>query len=294
MTAQQRSARRRSCLSVPGADERKIEKAARSGADEIVVDLEDSVPAAGKAEARKLVAAWLARTDAVDCRIAVRVNAARTPWCHLDIQACVQPGGPSMSIVLPKVETAGDLEFADRLLDGVEAAAGRSEPVTLQALIETAEGLANLRQITAASPRLRTLILGYADLGASLGRSAGAPLDSWLWAQDAVLVAARTAGLQAIDGPFLGVADDAPFRRAVTRARDLGFDGKWVIHPRQITTVNAVFTPTEDELTQARAVLDALREAEARGAGAVALDGRMIDEAVAVAARRVLARAEGS
>lgn len=273
----------RSCLSVPGMDARKIRKAWESEADEIVLDLEDAVQAARKAEARDLVTTLSGRTGS---RVAVRVNAARSAWCHLDIAACAGPDGPAQSVVLPKVESAGDLEFLDRLLDGAEAASGLGEPLGVQALIETAKGLANLRDIVTVTPRLRTLILGYADLGASLGRSA----DRWSYAQDAVLVAARSAGLAAIDGPFLGVADDEEFRRRAQHAKELGFDGKWVIHPRQIGTVNAVFTPGADEVAHARAVLDALHGADR---GAVELEGKMIDEAVAVAARRVLARVDG-
>ncbi|MFF0105691.1 HpcH/HpaI aldolase/citrate lyase family protein [Streptomyces hirsutus] len=289
-------ARRRSCLSVPGGDERKLAKAWQAEADEIVLDLEDAVPEAGKEAARAAVGAALGHPDRPRGapQVAVRVNAPRTPWCHLDIQACAAAGELPLSLVVPKVENPGDLEFVDRLLDGAEAAAGRRAPITVQALIETAAGLANLREITAASPRLTALILGYADLGASLGRGAQAPPDSWLWTQDTLLVAARTAGLAAIDGPFLGVADDEEFGDRVRRARDLGFDGKWVIHPRQLKTVNTVFTPSAPEIDHARAVLDALDEAAGRGAGATALNGQMLDEAVAVAARRVLARAPGT
>jgi citrate lyase subunit beta/citryl-CoA lyase len=283
--------RPRSCLSVPGVDGRKVAKAWLTGADEIVLDLEDAVAAPRKAEARDAVAALLGDPGTPIARqVAVRVNAVRTGWCHLDVLACAAAGGRASSIVVPKVECAGDLEFVDRLLDGTELAAGRTEPLAVQALIETATGLANLGDIVAASPRLSTLILGYADLGASLGRSLQAPVDAWLSIQDRVLVAARSAGLAAVDGPFLGVADDDAFRRSVTRAKELGFDGKWVIHPRQVAAVNDVFAPTADEVARARAVLDALRRAEERGVGAVALDGQMLDEAVARAARDTLAR----
>ncbi|KOV68014.1 citrate lyase [Streptomyces sp. NRRL WC-3618] len=283
----------RSCLSVPGSDGRKIAKAAGSGADEIVLDLEDAVPPAGKDGARALVASWLGRRAEIGPRIAVRVNPPRTPWCHADVIACVRQGGTA-SIVLPKVESAGDLAFVDRLLDGAEAAAGCVEPVTVQALIETAAGLANLREIVAVTSRLTTLIIGYADLAASLGRAADIPAETWLWAQDTVLTAARSAGLAAVDGPYLAVAADERFTESVRRAAQLGFDGKWVIHPCQIQAVNEVFTPSADEVTRARAVLAALQEGHDRAQGAVTLDGRMIDEAVALAARRVLAKAGGS
>lgn len=282
---------RRSCLSVPGSDAKKISKAAETGADEIILDLEDAVRSADKDSARELVASWLGRARRAYGGVAVRVNAPRTQWCHSDILACVQVAGPAMSIVLPKVENAGDLAFVDRLLDGAEASVGRSERVTVQALIETAEGLVNLREIVSASPRLSSLILGYADLGASLGRAPDAPAESWYTAQDTILTAARSAGVAAIDGPYLGVGVDSALTAHLHHVARLGFDGKWVIHPRQIEAVNDAFSPGADEVEHARKVLDALEEGHACGAGAVALDGQMIDEAVAVRARGVLARA---
>ncbi|MFJ9562866.1 HpcH/HpaI aldolase/citrate lyase family protein [Streptomyces fuscichromogenes] len=290
---------RRSCLSVPGSDLHKIGKASSSGADEIVVDLEDAVPPDAKDSAREQVAEWLSeagtgpggRPGAPSLpRVSVRVNAPRSPWCHTDILACAASGGPLRSLVVPKVENAGDLAFVDRLLDGAEAAAGRREPLRVQALIETATGLANLREITAASPRLEALVLGYADLSASLGRAPDAPPATWLWAQDALLVAARDAGLAAIDGPHLGVAVDGGLTAAARHAAQLGFDGKWVIHPRQIVAVHDAFTPTAQEVENAHRVLAALRTGHGQGVGALVLDGRMVDEAVAVQARRVLAR----
>ena len=146
-------------------------------------------------------------------------------------------------------------------------------------------------EIAGASARLDGLIVGYADLAASLGRPAGGGPADWRFAQDAVLVAARAAGIQAIDGPHLGIRDDEPFRAEVAHARALGYDGKWAIHPAQLDALRAAFTPTEAELAEARETLAALDRAAADGAGAVAAGDRMLDEALAVAARRVLARA---
>ncbi|MEA2144400.1 MAG: citrate lyase subunit beta / citryl-CoA lyase, partial [Solirubrobacteraceae bacterium] len=203
------------------------------------------------------------------------------------------PDAPE-TIVVPKVESPADLAFVERLLDGAEAASGRTSPIGVQALIETAAGVARLDEIAGASPRLDSLILGYADLSASLGRAAGAgaELDSWRSIQDAVLVAARTHDVAAIDGPYLGIKVDEGFTAAAERARDMGFDGKWAIHPAQVAALNALFTPSEEEVEHARAVIAALADAEREGgAGAVALDGQMLDEAVRVAALRVLARA---
>jgi len=221
--------------------------------------------------------------------VSVRVNAARTPWCHEDVAAVA--GAPALhAIVVPKVEAAGDLAFMDRLLDGVEAAAGRTEPVRLQALIETAAGVQRLDEIAGASPRLDSLILGYADLATSLGRTAAAAADLARWdaARDAVLTAARAHGLQAIDGPFLGLEPDAAFEAAATRARDHGFDGKWAIHPAQVPPLIALFTPAPEEIEHARAVLAAL---DAGDQGAIAVDGQMLDEAHRRAALGTLARA---
>jgi citrate lyase subunit beta / citryl-CoA lyase len=275
---------RRSCLSVPGSSERKLAKAAGLAADEVVIDLEDAVAVAAKDEARAATVAALANWTGAG--VAVRVNAPGTPWCHLDIAALGALPALPTSIVVPKVQSAGDLAFVDRLLDGVEAASGRREPLRVQALIETAAGLVRVQEIAAASARLDALILGYADLAASLGGARD--LDAWLPAQHAIVVAARANGLQAIDGPYLGVAPDEGFHAAAARARDLGFDGKWAIHPSQVDALNAAFTPDEAEVQRARAIVAALERAEE---GALELDGEMLDEAVRAAALRVLARA---
>ncbi len=281
---------RRSCLSVPASSASKLAKARELGADEVVIDLEDSVAPEAKHRAREAARGELAGWSGPG--VSVRVNAPRTRWCHLDLAELVALERQMVSVVVPKVESAGDMAFLDRLLDGLEAAHGRSHPLRLQALLETPAGLAHADEIAAASPRLEALILGYADLAASLGRTTAgaAALDGWLPAQHTVLVAARQRGLQAIDGPYLGTADDEPFRAAAQRARDLGFDGKWAIHPAQVAALNELFSPSEQELAHARAVIDALAESERAGAGAVALEGEMLDEAVRLSALRILAR----
>jgi citrate lyase subunit beta/citryl-CoA lyase len=285
---------RRSCLSVPGSSAAMLAKAPTRGADEIVIDLEDAVAASAKDDARAIVLAALREPQWRGVRCSVRVNAPRTPWCHADVIALASLAEGPASIIVPKVESAGDLAFVERLLDGAQAAAGTVRTLRVQALIETAAGVSHVQEIAAASGRLDALILGYADLAASLGRAAGsgAPLDSWRAIQDAILLAARTHDVAAIDGPYLGIAVDAAFTAAAERARDMGFDGKWAIHPAQVAALNALFTPTHDEVEHAHAVIDALAHAERSGGrGAVALDGQMLDEAVRVAALRVLARA---
>lgn len=274
-----------------------LAKAPARGADEIVVDLEDAVAPSAKDEARATVAGALGEAQWQGVRASVRVNAPRTPWCHLDLIAMASLPHPPSSLIVPKVQSAGDVAFVERLLDGVEAAAQPRRPMRIQALIETAAGVDRLSEIAAGCSRLDALILGYADLSASLGRAAGAQaqLDSWRAIQDAVLVAARANDLSAIDGPYLGIAVDEGFTAAAQRARDMGFDGKWAIHPAQVSALNELFTPSAAEIEQARAIIEALEQAEREGGrGAVALDGEMLDEAVRVAALRVLARAQAA
>ena len=242
--------RRRACLVVPAAPAAKLAKGATLAADEVVLDLEDAVVPAVKDEARAAVADALAGEWAAES-VAVRVNAIGSPWCHLDLVALAASSRNALTAVLPKVEHPDDLAFADRLLAGAEAAA----------------------EIARASERLDGLILGYADLAASLGRTG--PQD-WRYAQETMLVAARAAGIQAIDGPHLGIRDDDAFRAGVAHARTLGFDGKWAVHPGQLEAINAAFTPAPEELERAARVVAALENGHA---GAVELDGEMIDEA---------------
>jgi citrate lyase subunit beta/citryl-CoA lyase len=282
--------RRRACLVVPAAPAAKLAKGATLAADEVVLDLEDAVLPGVKDEARAAVAAALGGDWAAES-VAVRVNAIGSPWCHSDLAALAASGRERLTAVLPKVEHVHDLAFADRLLAGAEAAAGRTTPIRLLALIETAAGLSAAAEIARASERLDGLVLGYADLAASLGRLGDAGAQDWRYAQESVLVAARAAGIQAIDGPHLATRDDDAFRAGVMHARTLGFDGKWAIHPAQLDTLREAFTPSDAEVADARAVLAALDRAAAGGAGAVAAGDQMLDEALALSARRVLARA---
>lgn len=286
--------RRRSVLCVPAGDDHKLSKALASPADEVVIDLEDAVAHADKDRARAQLAAydWTGLSAALSARplVAVRVNAPGSPWCHRDLEAAAQIQEVS-TVVLPKVESRADLGFAERLLDGLEAESHRAVGLGLQALIETASGVLGLADIVRDVRRLTSLIIGYADLAGSLGRSRDVDPSSWQGLQDAVVLHARTAGLATVDGPYLGVADDEPFRAAVQRAAALGFDAKWVIHPRQIDTVNTGFAPSKEAADHARRVLAALEAAAAGRRGAAVLDGALVDEAMAKDARRVLAKA---
>jgi citrate lyase subunit beta/citryl-CoA lyase len=264
-----------------------LEKAIVLEADEIVVDLEDSVAPEAKEDARELIAGFLARERPMAQAVAVRINVLDGPWGERDVVDSVRRVGRRIqSLIVPKVEGPDDIAQVERLLD---SQGERATDIQLQALIETAAGLLHVVEISTASPRLDSLILGYADLSASLGRAPGVMTPwNWLYVQETVLVAARASGLQAIDGPYLDIRDHAGLRLRAEHVHALGFDGKWAVHPDQLAIINGVFTPTAEEIAAARAVLDALAFADGRGA--IELHGEMIDEASRKLALQVVAR----
>ncbi|WP_211754709.1 HpcH/HpaI aldolase/citrate lyase family protein [Nocardioides gansuensis] len=282
----------RSCLVVPGSDSRKMAKALSTAADEVVLDLEDAVAPAAKDEGRASVVDALGSRH--HKRLAVRINQIGTPWCHRDVLGVVS-AAPSrgVTLVVPKVQSVADVGFVDRLVRGVLAQhPARAPEVRLDVLVESAAALRDLHAIVAASELVRAVVVGYADLGADLGRDAAGDPALWDAVRHQVVAAARAAGRAVIDGPWLGTAADAAFTRDRERARALGFDGTWVIHPDQVSEATRVFTPLAEEVAWAQRVVTTLEASVAGGAGAVALDGQMLDEAVAVRARSVLARAE--
>jgi citrate lyase subunit beta/citryl-CoA lyase len=282
----------RTSLSVPANSERKVDKARVSVADEVVLDLEDSIADDLKVQARSTLVATLAdRSGWAPPRLSVRVNDMRSSTGLRDLMACAAAASLPASVVVPKVESPADLEYVDRLLDALESELGGPGTIEVQALIETPAGLVRVAEIAAASPRLVSLILGYVDLSAALGRSTHSVRTDdarWLPAQEAVLWAARSQGLAALDGPYAGIGDDDGLRQSTRWARDLGYDGKWVIHPAQIATVNEIFSPTASEIASAEATIAALSGDD----GAVAVDGRMVDAATVGGALRLLARAD--
>jgi citrate lyase beta subunit/acyl dehydratase len=273
------AAARRSCLVVPGNEARMQAKALSSGADEVVFDLEDAVAADVKAAARGQVAATLAEPEWSERTVAVRINAIDSGEQGDDLAMCAELALQTLTLVVPKVESVADLVPAARV-------------APLQALIETPEGLANAAEI-ARSRAVVALILGYADLAAALGRrDQKADPAIWLVAQETLLAAARRTDAQAIDGPYFSLRDLRGLAAAARHTRELGFDGKWAIHPAQVPLLNATFGASPEEREWAQRVTRAVNTAGETGAGAVALQGRMVDAAMARQARRLLALPE--
>ena len=266
----------RSKLFVPGARPELFAKAAAGDADALSLDLEDSVPAAGKAQARTAVAGFLASDAARDLAkvLIVRVNAQDTPWFVDDVAAVARDGLALLN--LPKIESAVDLYAALAVIERAEARNGVREPVRLLVNIETPKALANAAQIAAADPRVAGLQLGLADLFEPHGidRYDAANVHAVLFA---VRMAAAQAGVFALDGAWPRLDDAEGFREEAQRARRLGFLGKSCIHPRQVALANACFAPDAAELARARRIVEAARSADAEGRGAFALDGQMID-----------------
>jgi citrate lyase subunit beta/citryl-CoA lyase len=277
-----------------------LAKAGSLPADEVFFDLEDSVAPGAKEEARGNVIRALLEGDHAGKTIVVRINAVSTRWCYRDVIDVVEGAGAHLDcLMIPKVEHATDVTFVDDLLRMVEDSAGLDRRIGLELQIETATGLTNIDDIAEASDRAETLIFGPADMSASLGLptvTAGLPMpgypgDHWHYVLTRILIAARGAGLQAIDGPYLVIKDLDGFREMSLRARALGYDGKWALHPGQIDVLNEVFTPTQDEFDKAEAILDAYAEAtDVRMTGAVMFGTEMIDEASRKMAKQLAER----
>ena len=291
---------RRSCLSVPGSSPKMLAKAPGLPADEVFMDLEDSVAPLAKEEARGNVIQALKEGDWTGKTVVVRVNGAYTKWCYRDVIEVVESAGRFIDcVMIPKVETAGDVNFVAELLRQIEETTGLDRRIGLEVQIETATGITNIDEIALASDRTETLIFGPADMSASLGLptlTAGVPMpgypgDHWHFILSRILVAARHAGVQAIDGPFLLIRDLDLFREMAVRARSLGYDGKWALHPSQVEVLNEVFTPSQEEYDKAEAVLEAYRQAtEVERRGAVMFGNEMIDEASRKMAEQLAAR----
>src|SRR4051794_3539046 len=288
---------RRTCHAVPGSSERFIAKAVGLDADEIFLDLEDAVAPGEKEAARARVIESLNTLDFGAKTVVVRVNGTDTPHYYKDLISVVEETGERLdAIMLPKVRTPGDVEMTDKLLTQIELAKGfEVGRIGIEAQIEDATGLIACEAIALASARMETLIFGPGDYSASIGiplttigaAVEGYPGDHLNYVYSRLVVAARAAGLQAIDGPYARVGDEPGLRERSLLARALGLDGKWTIHPGQIAVVNEVFSPTRGDWERAEAMLAAYAEAHESGHGAATFEGEMIDEANRKMAERI-------
>lgn len=291
----------RSMLSVPASRPALYPKAARSGADQVMIDLEDAVAPDDKEEARAAVVAGLVQVDwaAAGQTVTVRINDTGTPWMEGDVRAVVAGAGEHVdTLMIPKVTGPGDITTVAALLDDLESAHGLSRTIGLEVLIETARGLAYVNAVAGAHPRLEALHFGAGDFGASMGARTlsigdGTGLGNrWQAVQTTIAVAARAHGLRPIDSAYDDFHDDEGYVAAAEAAAALGYEGKWAIHPRQVPLANRVFSPTPDEVTSARDLLEALDAAAAEGRGAARYRGKMIDAASARLAENILRIAE--
>ena len=290
---------RRSELSTPGSSERMIERAAKSNADLVFLDLEDSVAPNEKVAARAKVIDALNSLDWGEKTRAVRINNVETEYAHADVIDLAEKAGDNLDIIIiPKVKAPRDLWFVDTLLSGIEMRLKRKKRIAIEVLIEEVQALINVEEIARCTPRLEAIIFGPGDFSASQGvrfpekGAPGYPGDMWHYARNKIVVAARAAGIDAIDGPFADFHDPEGYRREATWASILGFVGKWAIHPSQIEIANEVYSPTKEEVARARKLAEVYAKAEAEGLGAVTFEGVMIDVASVRVIRHIIERAD--
>jgi len=276
---------RRSVLYMPGANARALDKARTLDADALILDLEDAVAPDAKAQARAQVAAALREGGYGRRECIVRVNALDTPWGMDDVRAVAQAGADA--VLLPKVESPAQLASLAQALD----AAGAPVDLPLWAMAETPLGFLRLDAIAGGHERLAAIVVGTSDLVKDLHARHTPSRDETLLARSFAVMAARAHGLAVLDGVHLDLNDDAGLQDACRQGRDQGFDGKTLIHPRQIAAANAAFAPTAEELDTARKRLDAWRAAQAEGKGVAVVDGALVENLHASEAERVLALA---
>lgn len=294
---------RRSILSVPGHRASMHEKAAASAADVIMLDLEDSCPVAEKTAARSVVLDSIRSLDWSGKTLTLRINAVDSPFALRDLTDIIPHcDGKLDTVVVPKVESAGDIAFVDRALSALETEGRLEIPIGIEAIIESARALRDASEIAAASPRMRCLVFGIADYSASInmpltsvsghGEADGIyPGDPLHFVYSRLILCGKAAGLQVIDAPYGNFRDAEGLTRAAARSRALGFDGKWAIHPAQIDALNQAFAPSAEEIDRARQVIEAYEAARREGRGAAAIGGSMIDHASLRMARDVMDRA---
>jgi citrate lyase subunit beta/citryl-CoA lyase len=278
----------RSVMTVPVIVQRFIDKAPEAGADVICLDLEDSVPPAEKEAARPLAAAAVDSMASSGIATYIRVNGFWTGLTRDDLAAVVRPG--LHGVVLSKAESPAEIAEAAGLLSAAESANGL-EPgsIALMPLLETARGVMEAYDICRASPRIAGAIFGAEDYATDMGIRRTAIGEEIFWARSLVAIACRAAGVVAIDTPDPDYSDETHLRREMTLARSLGYQGKLCIHPTQVAIANQVFSPSADEIAEARAVIEAFeRDGLAKGRAAIAVDGRMIDTPIYWRAKRLV------
>jgi citrate lyase subunit beta / citryl-CoA lyase len=303
MSERSRNLPRRSCLSVPGSNPKMLAKAPGLGADMVFLDLEDAVAPLEKEAARDHVVQAINDQDWGDAVLCVRVNAWDTKWTYRDVIHVVENASERLDeLMLPKVQSAADVQALDRLLTQIEETTGRQNTVGIEPQIETARGLINVEEICAASPRLETIVFGPADFAASTEMpvlTGGVQLpeypgDHFHYVFSKILMAGRANGLQVIDGPYLKIRELDGLRDYAMRSRILGYDGKWALHPDQVTVINDVYTPTQEQFDHALDLLEAYEKATTTGdrRGAVMFGDEMIDEASRKMAEKFVVRGE--
>ncbi|MEQ3626022.1 MAG: L-malyl-CoA/beta-methylmalyl-CoA lyase [Celeribacter sp.] len=294
----------------PGSRPAIFEKMARSDADVINLDLEDSVSPDDKPKARANIIEAIGDVDWGRKHLSVRINGLDTPYWYRDVVDLLEQASDRLDqIMIPKVGCAEDIYAVDALVTAVERATGRSKRIAFEVIIESAAGIANVDAIAAASPRMQAMSLGAADFAASMGmQTTGIGgtqenyymlrdgvqhwSDPWHWAQAAIVAACRSHGVLPVDGPFGDFSDDEGFRAQSRRSATLGMVGKWAIHPKQVALANEVFTPSDAAVSEAREILAAMEQARAEGAGATVYKGRLVDIASIKQAEVIVAQSE--
>jgi citrate lyase subunit beta / citryl-CoA lyase len=278
---------RRSMLFIPGGNEKLLDKGLGLEVDALILDLEDAVAVSKKEEARKAVTSALQTRDFGRKEKVVRVNALSTEWGRTDIEEVIQ-GKPDL-FLFPKVEKVDDILSYDQVVSEVEGKTGLPlGKIGFLALIESPLGIINIDLIARSSPRLKGFLFGAADFTRETHGAITADRSELYYPLMRILLAARAFGLDAIDSPFFDIKDLTGLERHTRQAKDLGYDGKALIHPSQVEVINRIFTPTEEELTQARRVIEAFQSAQREGRGASQLDGKLIENVHVAMAERIL------
>ena len=271
---------------VPGNNPGMMADAHIYGPDSIMLDLEDSVTIAEKDTARLLVYNALRSVDYGDTEMVVRINPLNTPYGRKDIEAVVKAG--VHVIRMPKTETAAEVEEVEREIEKVEREIGCLGRTRIMAAIESALGVVNAYAIATASPRMMGIALGAEDYCANLKTQRTPGGEELRLARETIVVAARAAGIDALDTVYSNLNDMETFRKEVEFIKTLGFDGKSIINPRQIEVVNEVFAPSEKAIEKARTIIAAIKEAEKKGSGVIAVNGKMVDRPVVIRAQRTI------